>query len=591
MNKVEVTTTYDVDIADPLPPVVVLSPDDVETIITGEQGPPGPPGAPGGPPGPPGPTGSQGPPGPTGIAGPAGPTGAPGNTVLYGAGDPANAQGANGNFYINTTNNFLFGPKAGGVWPLGTSMIGPQGATGPAGADGNTILYGTTDPVSGTGINGNFYINTTTHFLFGPKAGSWPPGTSLVGPQGAMGTTGAAGPTGPAGADGAGAPATVPPLMDGTAAVGTSTLFARQDHIHPFDTATVRNNAAQSLTAVQQQQARQNIYAAPFDAMAYNGLQINGAFELSQELGVNGTTTINGTYICDGWGLFFSGTMAIGSAQAVGSITPGIGSFMYAAPSTAQATMAAGDYVIIRQPIEGNRITRLAWGTAAARPITIGFWSMHWRAGLYTGVMRNAANNRSYAFTYTHAASNSVQWNTITIPGDTAGTWNVDNAVGIYLIFAMACGTTFTAPSANTWLAGNYFAAPGQINGVAATSDVFRLTGVVVLPGNEAPTAVNSPNIVRPYNQELIICKRYWERTEAFVGGSATVAGSNAGGQAVHSVEKRNSPTASLSVNSSTNVTGIGLYPNARRVVVSGVSAAAGNWQLDCQIVSDARLG
>ena len=80
-------------------------------------------------------------------------------------------------------------------------------------------------------------------------------------------------------------PATVSPLMDSIATVGTLVLFARQDHIHPFDTATVRNNAPQSLTAPQQQQARQNIYAAPFDAMAYSGLQINGGMEVSQERG------------------------------------------------------------------------------------------------------------------------------------------------------------------------------------------------------------------------------------------------------------------------------------------------------------------
>jgi hypothetical protein len=181
--------------------------------------------------------GAAGPPGP---AGPAGPQGVPGNTVLYGAGAPAAATGVNGNFYIDTTAHFIYGPKASGAWPTGTSLIGPQGPQGiqgiqgpigATGAAGNTILYGTSDPVAGTGVDGNFYINTTTHFMFGPKAsGAWPAGISLIGPQGAQG------PQGPQGVPGAGSPSTTLPLMDGTAAIGVSTFYARDDHVHPSDT-------------------------------------------------------------------------------------------------------------------------------------------------------------------------------------------------------------------------------------------------------------------------------------------------------------------------------------------------------------------
>jgi hypothetical protein len=121
----------------------------------------------------------------------------------------------------------MYGPKAG-TWPAGVSLIGPQGPQGtqgvqgpvgpvgpastlpgpqgpqgpqgiqgpqglqgPQGTAGNTVLYGTTDPVAGTGIDGNFYINTTTNFMFGPKAaGAWPTGTSLIGPTGPQGPSG-----------------------------------------------------------------------------------------------------------------------------------------------------------------------------------------------------------------------------------------------------------------------------------------------------------------------------------------------------------------------------------------------------------------
>ena len=74
--------------------------------------------------------------------------------------------------------------------PQGEQGIqGIQGIQGPAGNDGNTILYGAVDPTT-EGNDGDFYINTSTNFLFGPKATTWPAGVSLVGPQGIQGIQG-----------------------------------------------------------------------------------------------------------------------------------------------------------------------------------------------------------------------------------------------------------------------------------------------------------------------------------------------------------------------------------------------------------------
>lgn len=118
--------------------------------------------------------------------------GTDGNTILYGTAAPT-TEGVNGDFYIRTTTNFIYGPKAAGTWPAGTSLIGPAGANGTNGTDGNTILYGTAAPTT-EGVDGDFYIRTTTNFIYGPKAaGTWPSGTSLVGPTGATGATGASG--------------------------------------------------------------------------------------------------------------------------------------------------------------------------------------------------------------------------------------------------------------------------------------------------------------------------------------------------------------------------------------------------------------
>lgn len=169
MTSVQITNDGDVSILLASDPIVIVADFDVEVIQELDQGPPGPQGI----------TGAKG---------------ADGNTVLYGAADPANTIGVDGNFYINTTTHFMFGPKFGGAWPAGTSLVGPQGIQGIQGIQGSLIIYGSTDPTPAVGHDGDSYINTTTHFLFGPKAGGvWPAGTSLIGPQGPQGIQGPAG--------------------------------------------------------------------------------------------------------------------------------------------------------------------------------------------------------------------------------------------------------------------------------------------------------------------------------------------------------------------------------------------------------------
>jgi hypothetical protein len=211
-----------------------------------------------------------GPRGATGPRGLPGFDGANGKTLLSGTGTPAAQLGVNGDFYLDTSTDVLYGPKAGGAWPgTGVSLIGqtgptgatgapgpqgpagpkgdtgdtgpqgpegpagqqgdtgatgppgpqgaqgPQGATGPsgqAGADGTSVLHGTSAPGAAVGADGDFFLDTSTDTLYGPKAsGTWPgTGVSLIGQNGATGSQGPAGPPGtqgPAGPPGTQGPA------------------------------------------------------------------------------------------------------------------------------------------------------------------------------------------------------------------------------------------------------------------------------------------------------------------------------------------------------------------------------------------------
>ena len=159
--------------------------------------------------------------------GEAGAAGVDGKTILNGTSAPTTAQGINGDFYLNTATSTLYGPKTAAGWGSGVSLKGTTGATGPqgikgdtgltgpqgptgaagstgvSGLDGKTILNGTGVPASGTGSIGDFFLNTSTSILYGPKtAAGWGSGVSLKGSTGPAGATGSKGDTGATGAQG-----------------------------------------------------------------------------------------------------------------------------------------------------------------------------------------------------------------------------------------------------------------------------------------------------------------------------------------------------------------------------------------------------
>ena len=210
-----------------------------------------------------GPQGEQGDPGPTGATGATGPTGPAGDTGSAGAAGATGADGADGasayevavaNGFVGTEAEWLdslVGPAGptgatgatGATGPKGdTGDTGPAGATGATGAsgadgadgadgqDGKTILSGTAAPTT-EGVDGDFYIRTTTNFIYGPKAGgTWPAGVSLAGPQGPAGAPGADGADGADGTTGIGVPAggTAGQVLTKTSATDYATTWADQ---------------------------------------------------------------------------------------------------------------------------------------------------------------------------------------------------------------------------------------------------------------------------------------------------------------------------------------------------------------------------
>jgi len=343
-------------------------------------------------------------------------------------------------------------------------------------------------------------------------------------------------------------------------------------------------DTVQTLTAPQQQQARQNIYAAPFDAMAYNGMQINGSMDISQEVAAAGVSVSNTTkYPVDQWALASTGSQVVSGVQNAAA-PPGFVNALQVYATTANASPAAGNYAFLSTRLEGQRIYRLGFGSASASSMTVGFWIYSTKTGVFSGAVINGASTRSYVFTFTVNAANTWEYKVITIPGDTTGTWVKDNTMGMQLIFTMMTGSTYQT-TAGVWTAGVFFGVAGSVNLLANTSDFWLITGVTIHPGNEAPSVARSPFIMRPYQQELVLCQRYYRKTTGEPGSEPTlyaysgIASASIGYTIAFPVPMRVVPTITLFGTWTVNLVGQPLVAGASATsyTIYAIANAAGN--------------
>ena len=173
--------------------------------------------------------------------------------------------------------------------------------------------------------------------------------------------------------------------------------------------------------------------------------------------------------------------------------------------SLSSYSVPSGEGYIIRQRIEGYNIQDLAWGTANAKTVTLSFQVYCSLSGTFGGVITNSANNRSYPFSYTISSANTWTTISVTIPGDTTGTWLTTNGVGIQIFFGLGVGSTLSG-TAGAWAGASYYSATGATSIVGTNGATWYITGVQLEVGSTA-TAFEW----RPYGQELFLCERYFQ--------------------------------------------------------------------------------
>jgi hypothetical protein len=264
---------------------------------------------------------------------------------------------------------------------------------------------------------------------------------------------------------------------------------------------------------------------------------INGAMGISQRnAGASGTA---GAYTVDRWAYFQTQTSKGTWQQNAGSVTPPVGFTNYLGfTSSSSYSVTSGDIFMFRQFIEGFNVADLGWGTANAQTVTISFWVRSSLTGTFGGSVNNNANSRSYPFSYTISSANTWEQKTITIAGDTTGTWTTDNTAGITLIFGLGVGST-SSGTAGAWATAAYYSATGATSVVGTNGATFYITGVQLEKGSTA-TSFD----YRPYGTELALCKRYCAFNLSSAGFSNTTTIFSC--MVSPEIEMRASPTLSI---------------------------------------------
>jgi hypothetical protein len=229
---------------------------------------------------------------------------------------------------------------------------------------------------------------------------------------------------------------------------------------------------------------------------------INGGMVIDQRNAGASVAMTGGIYITDRWRSYASAASKLTAQQSSTASTGFSNSLLFTSQSA--YTQSATDEFLVEQRIEGFNTSDLAWGTANAQTVTLSFWVRSSLTGTFSGALSNSAQDRNYPFTFTISTANTFEYKSVTIAGDTSGTWiGSTNGIGIRVKFNLGTGSTYLQ-TAGAWTASYANGATGSVALVNTNGATLYITGVQLEAGTTA-----SPFEYRQYGTELSLCQRY----------------------------------------------------------------------------------
>jgi hypothetical protein len=221
--------------------------------------------------------------------------------------------------------------------------------------------------------------------------------------------------------------------------------------------------------------------SAQSSSFGFRNRIINGAMVIDQRNGGASQTPTSNQNIVDRW-VVTMGQASKFTTQLSTNAPAGFTSSLQISTTSAYS----GSYFYLYQYIEGYNFADMAWGTSSAKPVTVSFWVNSSITGTFgTNFFRNNAQDTQPTFSYTVNNSNTWEYKTVTVSGQTTGTWLTNNGIGTGVFFNLA-------------------------NTIGTLGATFYITGVQVEKGSTA-----SAFEYRDYGRELIMCQRYYYQTPA----------------------------------------------------------------------------
>ena len=273
---------------------------------------------------------------------------------------------------------------------------------------------------------------------------------------------------------------------------------------------------------------------------------INGAMVISQYNGTSSFTPVNNKYAIDRWQFQATQASKFTGQQNLNSVTPPVGFANYYGLQVSSAyTIGAGDNFNLTHNIEGYNTADLAWGTANAKTVTLSFQVYSSLTGTFGGSICNYSNTRSYPFTYSIPTANTWTTISITVAGDTTGTWTATNSGSLVINFGLGVGSTYSG-TAGSWAGAYYISATGATSVVGTSSATFYLTAVQLEVGSSA-TGFEYVN----YQTSLANCQRYYikyggDQVYEHVASGMGIAGTQANCDTPVPVPMRTTPSSSI---------------------------------------------